>query len=582
MADELKIPTPAPADRPSFKISADGNQISGEFQIKGIIVNREFNRVASADIVILDGDPATQDFKASNDEAFKPGVEIEISAGYHGNEEVIFKGIIIRHSLRVHKSQQSYLKLECRDAAVKMTIGPKSAYFYDSLDSDVIEELAGNAGLETDIESTDVTHPFIVQFYATDWDFALARAQANGKLIVTQDGSLVAKAPDPSGDPVLSLAYGGNVLDIEMFVDARDQFSAMQSLSWDPANQEMFEIDAVDPGATTPGNLQATELADVIGLDAYKLKHGGAVKDDELQAWADAKWMSSAYSKVRGRVKVQGVSAVKPGDLIEIKGMGDRFNGQVLVSGVHHEINDKNWETDIQLGLSPEYFEQLTKDPQSHKASGLLPGLSGLQLGLVTSLEDPDGEHRIQVRTPMIDPSEEGIWARVATLDAGENRGSFFLPEIGDEVALGFLNDDPRHPVVLGMLHSSAKPAPLEATDDNHEKGYVSRSEMKLIFNDDKNTVTLETPNGNSFLFSDDEGSITFTDENGNEILMNSDGISLTSAADINLTASGDVNIEGTNISPKASAEFKAEGSSSAEVSSGGTMTVKGSLVQIN
>ncbi|MCP4075092.1 MAG: type VI secretion system tip protein VgrG [Gammaproteobacteria bacterium] len=582
MSEELQIPTPAAADRPSFTIKSGGSQISGEFQVKAVIVSREFNRVAAAEIIVLDGDPSTQDFKASNDEAFVPGAEIEISAGYHSNEEIVFQGIVIRHALRVHKTRPSVLRIECRDKAIKMTVGRNSKYFYDVTDAEIVEEIAADAGLQSNIESTQASHPQMVQFNSTDWDFVLTRIEANGQLLMTQDGELITTVPDSSTDPVLTLAYGGNILDFEATTDVRDQYAAVQSFAWDSANQEMIEIDADDPGVTSPGNLESGDLADVLGIESVKLKHGGQLKDDELQSWADAEWMRRAYSKVRGRVKIQGYASLKPGDVVELKGMGDRFNGNSIVAGLHHEINDKNWETDISLGLSAECFSSTAESIVEAGASGLLPGLSGLHVGLVTSLEDPDGENRIQLRIPMIDPAEEGIWARVATLDAGENRGSFFLPEVDDEVVVGFLNEDPRNPMVLGMLNSSAKPAPLEASDDNHEKGFVTRSEMKLVFNDDLNSISIETPNGNSIVLSDDEGSIKVSDENDNAITLSSDGITLESASDINITATGDVNIEGANIAAAASAEFKAEGSSAAEVSSGGNMVVKGSIVQIN
>jgi uncharacterized protein involved in type VI secretion and phage assembly len=149
-------------------------------------------------------------------------------------------------------------------------------------------------------------------------------------------------------------------------------------------------------------------------------------------------------------------------------------------------------------------------------------------------------------------------------------------------VVLGFLNDDPRDPVILGMFNSSAKPAPITASDDNHEKGFVTRSEIKMIFNDDKISLTVETPNGNKITLSDDEGSVVLIDENSNSITMSSDGISIESQSDINIKASGDLNLEGTNTSIKASAQYKAEGSAGAEMSTGATAILKGSLVQIN
>jgi uncharacterized protein involved in type VI secretion and phage assembly len=252
------------------------------------------------------------------------------------------------------------------------------------------------------------------------------------------------------------------------------------------------------------------------------------------------------------------------------------------VSGIRHEIGKGNWTTDAQFGASPRWFIE-ENDINPPPASGLLPAVNGLHIGVVTQLQDdPDGEDRILVQMPLIDPEADGVWARVASLDAGENRGTFFRPEIGDEVVLGFLNDDPRDPVILGMLNSSAKPAPIAASDDNHEKGFVTRSEMKLIFNDEKSSLKIETPNGNIITLSDDAGSIVLEDESGNKIEMNSDGIIIESAGDVNITASGDVNIEGTNVKAVANSEFKAEGSSGAELSSSATATLKGSLVQIN
>ena len=583
MPEDQLIPNARPADRPSFKVLVAGQQINAEYQVQAVVVSREFNRVARADLQILDGSAASGEFPASNADDFVPGNEIEVVAGYHGEEEPIFKGLIVRHGIRVYQDKPSILSVECQDAAVKLTVGRKSAYFYDVTDSDVIEQIAGDAGVDTDVEATSVTHAQMVQFYATDWDFITTRAEANGKLVSTRDGTLTVKSPDPGADTVLTLRYGGNLLDLEAMVDARRQYSAVQSLAWAAADQEMVEVDAVDEGAVSPGNVDSAELAAVVGLDALVLKHGGGLAEDELQAWADAEQVKSRFAKVRGRVRIQGFAGVYPGDLIELAGVSDRFNGSALVSGVRHEINGRNWETDVGFGLEPELFGSLRRDVREAPANGLLPAISGLQIGLVTALEgDPDGEHRVQVRIPMIDPAEEGIWARVSTLDAGDGRGTFWRPEIGDEVVLGFLNGDPRDPVLLGMMHSSAKPAPVDAADDNHEKGIVTRSEIKLMFNDDKVVASLETPNGNKVVLSDEDGGIFLEDENGNKLTMNADGIELESASDMKLIASGDVSIEGTNISSAASAELKGEGSAGAEISSGGSTVVKGSIVQIN
>ena len=567
---------------PTFQLLVDGNEISDAYQVLSIDVRKSFNKIAGARILILDGDAATEDFVISNSDDFKPGNRIEIQAGYHSDNSTIFKGLIIRHGVKIRKNKPSYLVVEARDEAVKLTVGRKSAYFYESSDSDIIEQIAQSAGLETDVAATEAVHKEMVQHHVTDWDFIVSRAEMNGLLVSTDDNKLTAKAPDTSTAPVLSLVHGSTLMEFEADMDARTQVASIKSYAWSFTDQELSESEAAAPNLQESGNISSDDLAGVIGLDEYRMIHSGQVSDEERQLWSDSRFIRSKLAKICGRAKFQGLADVKPGTMIELRGVGERFNGNVFVSGTRHQISSENWQTDVQFGFSDQWFYK-NKDVAEMPASGLVPWIHGLQIGVVVKLEeDPDGEDRVQVRIPVIDNQDDGLWARVATLDAGENRGTFFRPEIGDEVILGFVNDDPRDPVILGMFNSSAKPAPVAASDDNHEKGYVSRSEIKILFDDDKVSLTIETPNGNKVVLSDDEGSIVLTDENSNSITMSSDGLSIESQADINIKASGDLNLEGTNTSIKASAQYKAEGSSGAEMSSGATAVLKGSLVQIN
>jgi len=582
MSKDRVIPVEKSTDLPTITIKSDGSEINKEYQVVSVTVEKEVNRIPKTQIILLDGDTAKEDFELSNKDLFIPGKEIEILAGYHSDESVIFKGIIINHSIKAKKNKSSYLRINCRDKAIKMTIGKQNKYFYDSKDSDIISEIIKPYGMETDIESTDVDHKEMVQFYSTDWDFIVSRAEANGKLVFVNDGKITVKAPDTSTDPVLSLVYGSSMLDFEAEMDARYQLTSVKSSSWDYSTQEVIEEEGQDPGITEPGNINSSDLTNVISLDEFNQKHSGKVTDQELKAWANSKLLKSKLSKIRGRVMSQGYGKISPGDMLELNGVGERFNGKNFISAVRHQINLKNWETDIQFGLSPEWFSK-SNDILDTPAAGLLPAVQGLQIGVVTQLEnDPDGEDRVLVKMPLVDPNENGVWARVSTLDAGENRGSFFRPEIGDEVVLGFLNEDPREPIILGMLNSSAKPAPITASASNPEKGFITRSKMKLLFDDEKKIVTVETPGGNKVILTDDEGAIKLEDQNGNKITMDSNGITMESAADVSIKARGNLTVEGINIEIKAKGQFKAEGSAGAEVTSSAIATLKGSLVQIN
>ncbi|HEX7844753.1 MAG TPA: phage baseplate assembly protein V, partial [Chitinophagaceae bacterium] len=216
-------------------------------------------------------------------------------------------------------------------------------------------------------------------------------------------------------------------------------------------------------------------------------------------------------------------------------------------------------------------------------ASGIIPAVSGLQVGVVTQIEnDPLSEDRVLVKIPMADAEADGVWARQALLDAGKERGSFFRPEVGDEVILGFINDDPRHPVILGMLNSSALPAIMPAKNVNHEKGFVTREKLTLWFNDEKKIIKIATPGKNSLTLDDDAGKIILKDQHNNEITMSEEGIMIKSAKDIKLeAASGKLALSSNELEAKANSSAKISGSS-AEMSASGTTTVKGSMVQIN
>jgi Rhs element Vgr protein len=450
-------------------------------------------------------------------------------------------------------------------------------------DSDIIAQIAGNyTGLLVDVEATAATHKKVIQYDCTDWDFIVSRAEANGKFCFADDGQLTVKSPDISQSAVLTLTYGATILELDAEIDARHQLSRVSSKSWSHSDQEMIEAEASNPQLDLIGNISSDDLAEVIGLDDFVLSHGGNVEEPELQAWANALMLKRQLAKVRGRVKCKGVHTIKPGLMIELDGVGERYSGKAYVSGVQHSISGGDWQLDIQFGCDPDWFTEkynIEKKP----ASGLLAAVQGLHIAKVLQLAgDPEGEDRIKIYLPVIDSGQEGLWARIASLDAGDNRGSFFRPEIDDEVIVGFINDDPRDVIVLGMLNSSRKPAPLSGSDDNHEKGFVTRSGIKMIFNDDQKSFTLDTPGGKRILVDDSAGEIQLQDENKNKIVMNSTGISIESTGKIELMAGQGLVLGAANLELKAQAGMTLEGGATAELKAGGVLIIQGSLVQIN
>lgn len=588
MSSESVIPAPATPDVCTMSVIVDGSEISGRYHLLSVTVTKELNRIPSAVIQFQDGEASSSSFGLSDSELFVPGNEIEIRLGYRSNNDTVFKGIVVKHGIKIRKNI-SLLVVECRDDAVRMTGKVRSRYFSGMRDSEIISEIIDYYRIAKDVKGTVPELKEITQYNSTDWDFILCRAEVNGFVVKVNDGKITAAPPDINSASVVSVSYGATVLEFDAELDARRHNKGISTGSWDPSGQGIVEMEAKEPAVMMNGNIASGKLAGVIDSDTLRIMHGGRLSRTELQAWADGRLLKDRLAKVRGRVKFQGFAGVQPGDVIELKGVGERFEGKLYVSGVRHSVTAGNWETDVQLGLGTELFAE-TYNLRPLPASGLLPAISGLQIGIVTMLEnDPDGEERIKVRIPLVSESDEGTWSRIATLDAGKNRGTFFRPEIGDEVIVGFLNDDPCQPVVLGGCHSSAMPAPEPAKDDNHRKGYASRENMKLVFDDEKKVISIETPAGNSFTLTEEEKGIVIKDQNGNIIRLDDGGVKIESIKDLAIKAAGDIKIEGMNIELKAGTGFKTTAGSTAEVSGSNTTikgnsatVIKGGVVQIN
>ena len=590
-ADERLIPTPGIYDFTGYELIINGSRLDNPaYSIQSITVYQEVNVVPNMRIVISDGDVASETFSVSESGDFIPGNKIELKLGRDGKLKSLFKGIIVRHALRAKEHGSSYLQVDCKDESVQLTLGRQNRYFQNTLDSDALKTVLGkHAG---NIDSTTIKLKELVQYYCTDWDFALSRAEMNGMVLLASEGKVNIVKPKVQSSAALVLVNGATIEEIDIEMDARTQWNQVTATSWNYANQSLITGQSSTAPITEAGNLSGKDLSGAVSPEDLQLRHSGLISEPELKQWSDAFLLKSRFSKIRGRLKIKGSPDVNAGDTIELKGLGQRFNGKVFTSGVRHELQEGIWTTQLQFGLSPEWFhhkENLMETP----AAGLLPGVSGLQIGTVVQLaNDPDGEHRILVKMPAVDNKAEGTWARMASLDAGENRGYFFRPDIGDEVIVGFVNSDPRFAVVLGMLHSSAKPAHETASDDNYIKSLQTRSKLKTTYDDQYTVMQMETPNKNMITLGDksNEEGIVLKDQFGNSISMNKNGITIKSATEIvaeaatafKQKAGTEMTMEALSISEKANTTMEISGQAKTTVKASGIVEIQGGIVKIN
>ncbi|MBY0573626.1 MAG: type VI secretion system tip protein VgrG [Undibacterium sp.] len=583
----------------SLTITCDGSAIPDIVQVVSIETNHSSNRIPSATITLLDGDMPNGLFPVADEGNFKPGVEVVISAGYDGTTKVIFTGVVIKHSVKITGENYARLIIECRDKALAMTIGRKNANYVNKTDNQIISALINNhSGLTPSVDSTSVTYKELVQYYSSDWDYMMTRAEANGFIVIVDAGTINVKAPLGSGSPVLTLTYGKDLMEFSAELDARWQLKSVTGTSWDLSKLAIVEATASPSSLTGQGDLDSATLAKVLGVADFGLQTSAPLESDTLTAWSKAQQTKAALSRIRGRMLFQGHANAKPGVLIELASVGVHFNGNVIATNVVHRLSEGNWTTEVEFGM-PVYWFTEEYQIQAPDAAGWTAGINGLHIGIVMKLDaDPEGQYKIQVNIPLMKAQTVGVWARFSSFYASSGFGAFIIPELGDEVILGFFNNDPSCPVILGSLYSSKHVPAYELAAENNFKALVTRSKLKMEFDDDKKIITLVTPAANKIVISDDGKSILLQDQNSNKVELSPSGILLDSPKDITIKAGGKVaitavqNVEitaqmdvkntGLNINNNANVSFVAKGAATAELSAGGQTTVKGALVMIN
>ena len=169
--------------------------------------------------------------------------------------------------------------------------------------------------------------------------------------------------------------------------------------------------------------------------------------------------------------------------------------------------------------------------------------MPGVYPAVVTDVQDPDSMGRVRVKLPWASDFKDETyeaWARVATMMAGANRGSWFIPEPEDEVLVAFEGGDPRRPYVIGALWNGVDSPPESMQQNNPIRSITSRSGIKVTMDDTDGAVKLilETPGGQKITCTDTPPNIKVEDASGNSLEMATSGVTITAAAKLTINAS--------------------------------------------
>lgn len=582
-----------------YIIKSNGDDITNKYPLQAIEIRHEVNRIGEAIISVVTQGQSQSDVPESSADDFKPGHSISISLGYGSDAKTVFEGVVVAQKIHIPRGAKSspLLVVDCRNEAIKATVTRRNKVYEKKKDSEAVNAALSSCGLSADMADTKITHTQLLQYYCTDWDFALSRADVYG-MLVTTNGSKVSIAPPKTSEPAaLKVTYGTDLLSFDGELYTEEQFTTVECTGWNSVEQKIVSANSSPASLNKQGNISPKEMASAAGTDTIILQSDAQADSQVLKQWADATLLKAGLARFKGSFTFCGNASAVPGCIIELAGLGDRFNGNVFAGGVTHKVENGMWTTEVRMGISPTNITQ-QPDVVAPAASGLYPGIEGLHIGVVTKLiDDPDKNNRIQVEIPVL--KAKPVWVRLAQFAASKGVGSFFVPSVGDEVILGFINNDPNQAVILGCMYSSKLAPPYKLDDKNYKRGLVTPQKLQIEFDDEKKVISIITPGKNSIILSDDAKGITLKDQNRNEIVMDDSGIKLTSGKDIVLKAQGNVSIEATsgkltakaaqdaslegiNVNVKAKVGAKVTGSATAELSASGQTIVKGAMVMIN
>lgn len=552
------------------------------------------------------------------------GTEITVSLGSGPTSTDLIKGEVT--SIEGDFDQLiHYTIVRGYEHAHRLQRARRSRTFLDSTDGDIARRVAGDADLTIgDVQDPGVTHAYVAQVAQTDWEFLRGRAAEIGYETGVVDGEFFFRpAPGMSagglagaaagaaasavglGTPVLR--FGSNLRWLRPRVSSVGLVSEAEVRVWDPQGVQVVSGKASLESATADidddpvalagaygGPLSLPAIPSIPGMpsflgasnDAYAVVDRPMAWGSNTQSAADAaaagfaEHVGSTFAEAEGMcIQTPGVTA---GGKVTLENVPVRFAGDWYVTTARHEF-------DVELGYEVRFEVSGRHDRSLH---GLVTGgssnrrerglIDGLVPGLVTNNIDEDGMYRVKVALPWLSPDFETDWARVVMPGLGETYGLVALPEVGDEVLVGFEFGDVRRAYVLGGLGNGNTALELggdavkSGIPGGHvvKRGWISRLGHKILIDDDGDGLAPPSKSSITIGNEDDSISIVFDDVN-KKLTITCDASTPPAAIEIKQNgAGGSITIEQSGTG--GTLTLKSAGDATIEAAAPGKLTLKG------
>ena len=536
---------------------------------------------------------------------FKVGAKlsVKVNTAEPGGPKVLLTGEITAVELDLDAGG-SFTEVRGLDLAHRLYRGRRVAAYPDMGVADIVRKVATRAKIP--VGTIDAVsgvggkqHTQFSQDNVSDWDFLSRLADLVGAQISCTEGKLDFKLPaPPSGAPASSavattdplvLEANRNLISLRAAITAAEQVPSVEVRGWDfEHKQELTATETPKPAGTEVPGLDPTGMAGKFGAPTYLSTSAAYHSQGEVKASAKAlaDQLAGASAELDGVAK--GNPKLRPGTAVALAGVGEPFAGKYTLTSTRHLFSETAGYT---TAFTVSHKQERSLYGLISGGSGGSPaGVTGLMPGIVSDVRDPLKLGRVKLTFPWLAKDFTSGWARTVQLSAGKDRGSWLLPEVGDEVLVGRCDGDMDTLYVLGGLHNGKDTVPaLSAPGIDGNSGeigvraLVSRKghRLELVDAQGKEAILLSTGD-KKILLKFDVTSQTVELTSSGQIKVKGVGISIDAGTGLLEMKGNQVKVTGQQSVEVSGAQVKVAGTGQAEFSAGGPVTVKGAIVRIN
>ena len=432
-------------DSTAPEVKVNGTMLSALVvnSLTGVRVNLGLRLPARAELHFLD-----DGYTVAASATFAVGARVSVALG--AGKTAVFEGEVTGVSLRLHRGVPVYTVI-ADDRAYKLGLGTQKVTYTQMTYSDIVSKMAQVCGLQAAVTSTTEQFDYVIQT-DTNLGFLSELADRMG-YDWWVDGSTLHFAP-PADETVstATLTFGEDLMQFDVRASALHPGQATVT-GWATSSKSQVQgtgptngVKNLPTAALVTPFVTASSLSAMAQATIAADSPVSSAEAQDLAKRAVSQWLTGAVT-ARGTTYVNDAIKVRSG--VTILGAGPAAGTYVVTEVEHSYTVGAGFETRFTAG---ERRPRSLVDRLSPRSGGSFKR-DGLVVGVVTKIGNSKGSPGdVQVKYPGVDDQLSSNWARLATQGGGHGRGITFMPEVNDEVIVGFENGDPRRPVILGGM----------------------------------------------------------------------------------------------------------------------------------